>query len=86
MGYTTNPSKVRVDIFKSSGKWYETVELDMNKGWDKTTILHDQFKKAWIEQYPHRPTVDNRLDSDGWFLVCLEPYHENSHPIVVWLK
>jgi len=80
--YSEDPSHVRVDIFKPSGKWYTTVEIC----WDryltyedgKYESIGDTFdricrEKGWHEVF------------DGMIAVCLEPYHEHAHPLMIRL-
>lgn len=73
MGFTTKESMVRVDIFKESGKWYDTVELCTAGGYfDHNT--RDAVKNAFILQYP--------TSYKGMTAVCLKPYHQYSHPVM----
>lgn len=89
MGYTVNESMVRVDIFKPSGKWYESIAIDMNEFYNEP-IIHDALKKALAKG----DTNDRKWETiDGSertltskFAICLHPYHENAFPICVWLK
>lgn len=83
MGYIESESHVRVDIFKDSGKWYTTISIDMNKVYNEP-FIHDALKKC-LEDTNWKP-AENKDFSNGWFAVCLEPYHINSFPIVVWLR
>lgn len=73
--YSNNPAMVRVDRFKPSGKWYDTFAIDMTGEYEGA--IHTKLQNAFKRQYP-----DFKL-SDGWILVCLEPYHEHSHPIIL---
>lgn len=72
--YSNSPNMVRVDYFKKSGKWYETLELNMDKGWDKDLLMHDGIRKAMKEQ---------GLSRSEFFAVILDPYHENSYPVML---
>jgi hypothetical protein len=76
--YTENPRMVRVDFFKTNAfgrptKWYltEAVEFTPYDG----VLIHDAFTQS-LERH-----LEGRLR--GMVAVCLEPYHEHSHPIVV---
>lgn len=80
MGYSDDKSMVRVDIWKQSGKWYETIALK----WDRYSfeqndgsreLIHDIFRRCMQEQYPNYYI--------GMKATCLEPYHEHSHPIMI---
>lgn len=78
MHYSNNPGKVRVDYFKPSGKWYETLEVDMTGYYD-----------AWNVREAVRLAVTHQYESfsfDDWTVVCLEPYHKFSHPVMFKAK
>lgn len=81
MGYTTDDSMVRVDFFKESGKWYCTEAVKWTGGYRECCI-----HSAFIESL--RDHLGDRLE--GMDAICLEPYHENSHPIQIknggWAK
>ena len=81
MGYTTNSSHVRVDRFKESGKWYDTLEINMENHYDDLNIykaLRDSINETMqFENY-----VQRWLSQGGSF-VCLEPYHQHSHPVML---
>lgn len=84
--YSDDPAMVRVDFFKSSGKWYETEAVKWTAGWSKDScLIHDGFKQSLRDHFKDNP--DRLSDMDA---VCLEPYHERSHPICVrnggWVK
>ena len=76
MGYTTDPSMVRVDFFKASGKWYTTESVKWTGGYllsDRDNI--DAFKESL------RNHLGGRLkDMDA---VCLFPHHQLEHPLMV---
>jgi hypothetical protein len=80
MGYCTDDGIVRVDFFKSSGKWYATEALRWTGSYKGS--LDDSFATALRNQLGLRY---NEMDA-----VCLEPYHENAHPICIrngeWLN
>jgi len=75
--FSQNPEMVRVDFWKESGKWYDTVELK----WDRyksendgeIELIHETFNRCLKEQYAGHYR--------GMRATCLEPYHENAHPI-----
>lgn len=71
--YSNNPGSVRVDYFKPRGKWYETLEVDMRGFY--TGQIHDCVRGAVMKSYPD-------FNFDSWIVVCLEPYHEHSHPVM----
>lgn len=75
-GYSNNPSMVRVDFFKSSGKWYTTEEmLWLEYKANPVKGIHDIFLESLNKAFP-----TNYRSFDA---VCLEPYHEHSHPIQI---
>lgn len=78
MNYSYNPKNCRVDVFKESGKWYDTIVLTMNEKPEE--LIHDTFKRCMNEQHPTW-----MKDHEGFSLVCLEPYHTHSHPIMIRL-
>lgn len=86
--YSENPGMVRIDRFKDGGKWYDTYEIDMSAYWSekidgKFNFIHDALHKAissserfgegWIEGWLLQ----------GGMIVCLEPYHQQAHPIML---
>ena len=84
MGYTEDSSMVRVDFFKPSGKWYTTEAVKWTGGYCRT-IIHDAFSESLRNHFKDRPKRLSDMDA-----ICLEPYHDNSHPIQLkagsWLK
>ena len=82
MGFTTDDSMVRVDFFKPSGKWHTTEAIEWTGGYFSVNI-HEAFKKSLRDAFPNGTFSD--MDA-----VCLEPYHENAHPLCCrngeWLR
>lgn len=76
--FTTNESSVRVDIFKSSGKWYSTIVIDMEPFYNEP-IVSDAVAKALVSQTNYKRSVK----SNGWFAICLDPYHRDSSPVMI---
>ena len=78
MGYTTNPQKVRVDIWKGY-KWYTTISLTWNRFYeveeDEYEHIRDTFKRLMQEQYTRM--------FKGMIATCLKPYHQISHPLMI---
>ena len=80
MGFIVDESMVRVDFWKESGKWYETVAIK----WDRyeaeingeIELIHQTFRRLCLAQH-------KRLCQEGWTATCLEPYHKDSHPISI---
>lgn len=75
MGYITDDTQVRVDFFKPSGKWYCTESMKW-KGYNG--LIHDEFKDSLRD---HLKDDKGRLS--GMIAVCLEPYNEHSHPLMI---
>lgn len=88
MGYTENDGSVRIDRFKEHGKWYDTYAIDMSKYWNdridgRINLIHDALREAIADDSRFGPNwVDGWLRQGG-FIVCLEPYHKQSHPITL---
>ena len=72
--FSNNPGMVRVDRFKPRGKWYDTFAVDMSRFW-KAPLIHDAVEQA-ITEAGYAVTPD-------WIYVCLDPYHQHSHPIML---
>lgn len=73
MGYSVEDHMVRVDFFKPSGKWYCSEAVAWTGGY--TGDIHTAFRKSLMD------SVGGRYK--GLDVVCLEPYHEHSHPIQI---
>ncbi len=76
MGFCDDESMVRVDFFKSTGKWYATEAVRWTGSY-KGSLIHDAFVKSLRDHFGDKPRLSD-LDA-----VCLEPYHEHSHPIQI---
>lgn len=74
MGYAVDEGIVRADRFKPSGKWYDSIALDMSQNYNDN-LIHNAVKASAERQ-------DVKLD-EGWTLVVLEPYHVHSHPVII---
>ena len=72
--YSNNAASVRVDVFQPSGKWYETLEVIWPHYYGKDMGIKEAFKLALEGRIHH-----------GMTYVCLEPYHEHAHPLMVTL-
>jgi hypothetical protein len=83
MGYSSKNSHVRIDRFKSrTGKWYDSLELDMY-GFYNESLIHDALRKAIEKQF--NESINNFLEDGFFIVVCLKPYHVHSHPIILKL-
>lgn len=69
--YTNDPSFVRVDFFKPSGKWY-TTEAVMFVTYDG--CIHKAFSES-LDRH-----LSGRLE--GMIAVCITPHHKNGHPLM----
>jgi hypothetical protein len=73
MGFSPIDAMVRVDRFKHTGKWYDTFAIDMSEHYrspDLGRALYELIKAKGVSM-------------DGYIFVCLEPYHERSHPMLL---
>lgn len=73
MGYSIHDSHVRVDRFKERGKWYDTIVINMVNHYE-APCLNDCIEKLLKE---------DGYEMEGWIYVCLEPYHQYSHPVML---
>ena len=78
--YSENPESCRVDFFKESGKWYTTEAVLFEGPWKGSSdnLIYDAFKEALRKHFKDQP---NRLK--GMIAICLNPYHEHSHPLML---
>ena len=89
MAFTTKSGYVRVDIFRASGKWYATAAVDMSEHYHDDCVQTAVFASCMAEfEKPERGqwqgSVSPRADLEaGFMLVCLEPYHERAHPVLL---
>jgi hypothetical protein len=84
--YSNDADSVRVDFFKESGKWYCTEAVKWagpyhgtDEASGKITLIHDSFAHALAEHLGRQEPW--RLED--MTAVCLEPYHEHSHPLMM---
>lgn len=85
MGFTTNDGMVRVDRFKESGKWYDTIEIDMSEHYNDLSIfnaLEESINEHTAKHWGRDNFVIGWTNQGGSF-VCLEPYHKHSHPVML---
>ena len=84
MNYSDNDNMVRVDFFKSSGKWYTTEAVEW-LDYSKKVLIHDAFKNALRNHFNDNPYRLSDMDA-----ICLEPFHEHAHPVQLkngsWIK
>jgi hypothetical protein len=77
MNYSSDPSMVRVDFFKPSGKWYATEAVKWKSYEAKDRRIYEAFREALIM---HLRQDDGTIRLAGMTAVCQDPYHENAHP------
>ena len=75
MNYSNNPNHVRVDFFKESGKWFDTVEIPWLEEYYEDGDIHDALIRSIHAKIG--------FSYSGMDAVCLEPYHKYSHPIML---
>lgn len=73
--YSNIEGNVRVDVFKPSGKWHTTLQVDMGAFYN-CALIHDGLEQAMREQ-----GYGNFVD--GYMCVCTEPHHRSSHPVML---
>ena len=78
MGYTKDDRMVRVEFFKGSGKWYTTEAVKWREY--KGVCISQAFANA-LRAHFEATGNENRLYE--MTAVCLDPYHEHAHPIML---
>jgi hypothetical protein len=87
MGYSEDAHMVRVDFFKSSGKWYVTeaikwLQYNARETPDsKIVSIYDAFKNSLMEALYSDLTKKVRLAA--MTAVCLDPYYEHACPVLM---
>lgn len=74
MNYTLNPGSVRCDIFKPSGKRYDTIALDMSNYYDAVTA-NEAVRLALKDANHYQP--------EQWLIVVTNPYHHSDIPVLL---
>ena len=82
MGYSNEPNMVRVDFFKSTGKWYTTLAI----AWvGYNGYIFFEFGESLRLHFKDDPKRFSDMDA-----ICLEPYNANAYPIQIknggWCK
>jgi len=90
--YSANDGSVRVDFFRESGKWIGTEAVDMSGFYfasptsqganaeTKPYLLPAAIIEAIRKDPKFHRGVNGELRYAGAWAVCLDPYHEFSHP------
>ena len=88
MGYTSNESRVRIDIFRKSGKWYTSGSVDMDGFYnghhpDEAVMLacQKEFDMSDAGEWPLSTSPQDAIKE--YYFVCLEPYCEHSFPVMI---
>ena len=83
--FSLNSAMVRGDLFTiregggGGGKWKYTVQIDMTDLYD-----HWSIHEAVVAAFRKTPSeIRGVVDCSGYQLVVLDPYHKNSHPVIV---
>jgi hypothetical protein len=76
MGYSEDTSMVRVDFFKTSGKWYTTEAVKWTGKYDG--FIFHEFAKSLRDHFKDNPQRLSDMDA-----ICLHPYHQHAHPIMI---
>ena len=88
--YSNNPAICRIDLFLRSGKWYATGSINMEKFY--TASIHSAVFTACVESHELGELVHEGwpliTDPETWvneggMIICLQPYHQYSHPIML---
>lgn len=80
MNYSENPSSVRVDFFRPSGKWYMTEALDMRDFW---TSGPGNMGPADAVRAALERTERGRGLLESFIVVVIDPYHQYEYPVVL---
>jgi hypothetical protein len=90
MNYSDDPDSVRVDFFRPSGKWYVTEAVRMRAYFASQVssgaregpfaLIHDALRLALVD---HLRMETGALRHAGMWAVCIDPYHEHAHPLMI---
>lgn len=72
MGYSENENSVRYDVFKPSGKWVQSLAIEMDSSAPIT--CKEAVESAFY--------FECETEFDGYTIVCLHPNHRNAQPIL----
>jgi hypothetical protein len=79
MGYSEDDGMVRIDYFKPSGKWYMSEAMKWTGAYKaEEEDLHKAFAHSLWDHCEKR----GGAASNEFTVVCLEPYHEHSFPLM----
>lgn len=88
MGYSEDPAMVRVDFFKPSGKWYCTEAVAWTGAYHGPSAYVEGLARRGEGRLIHEAFAKSLRDHLGDRLremdaVCIHPYHQNEHPIMI---
>jgi hypothetical protein len=84
MGYTIHAGRVRLDLFNHRGKWAYSTSLDMEGGYyDDPSPTEAVLRAARERELEGISVTLDAWIADGGIVVCLEPYHKYSYPIMI---
>jgi len=91
MGFSLNSGVVEGNLFNRredgrSGKWKYTVAIDMSDFYYHGPTCVDAVQaavKAGKAEGVIQAVWSGEPQRDGFWLVVLEPYHENAHPVMI---
>ena len=79
MGYSNDDRMVRVDFFRQSGKWHTSSEMlwdrYLTREDNRIELMYDTFRRCLNQAFPHHYRE--------MIAVCLKPYHEHAHPLML---
>jgi hypothetical protein len=86
---TKEQHRVQVHFFKGSGKWYGSATIDMADYFQG--LIHECVFQACEAEFAKGADGDwgHTFSPAGWVqggeasIVCIEPWHEHSHPIMI---
>jgi len=84
MGYSVKDSHVRVDVFKQSGSWNNTLVIDMHEEYNAAN-MKEAIEMLITNQYGKVNMLDNGKLPKGYYS-CLEPFHCNAHPVLIIIE
>ncbi len=90
MNFSQDPRMVRVDFFKPSGKWVETLAVRWLDYGNSCTLIYDDFLESLRVALKLRPDQCHpntgpgpHYSHSGCSAVCLSPYHKNAYPLLL---
>lgn len=78
--FSANSYMVRGEVFRTNGKWYMTIAINMNgqyRDFPVGTAIINAMKE---DEY------QKKLIGSEYILVVLDPYHEHAHPQMIKLS